>query len=722
MRTWLLLLLTLFNTIPATTQVTPKKTVPTQKQALPSQNEIQQQMQSAVNELNKQITDLEKQITDAKKSKADLETIKGLEEQRDMLKKQVEMMRGVSKGISKVPDKTFQQAVADDNNTDVPKKDVARIKQLPGKILSDEELVPYVKKIHSEVEKVLNEKDKAEALKIYTTIKSEKKSSNDINNIASNLWMSGYPEIALFIMGKESIGNMKDANILNNYAAFLTMKGGEHAALPILQNLNRNFPNNSTILNNISQAWYGLGEMNNANRYLDSTVKIYKNHSQANETKSKIQKSEGKTQESIESLKRSLKENYTPEKEARLNELGYQVKFEDIEFRYPVKASPLGIERFIFSIPAYPFEGGIAAATSRNEWDDFGKKVSQAIESLESIKKVQKIEADAYEKKLLTNPLLLKPYNNPVCKTAKRKLTLLNEWGVDRLLALNKEFMQDAQIVSQLKENYLNALKNTEDCGAKKELATSYLSQANVIWQDNNAKMLTLQKQLINAGANFILYSTTDRSEYELILTSMKIGFLSYLRGFRPEFEIGCLITEAPESHRGPLPDFDSVNCQYKDEITIPPFTTIKTECNKMITEFDIDTELGLKIKFGLEENLNSGKITKGTLEIGVEAGTDVAKFGPVGAELKGEIGVGVEITSDGVQEVYIKGSSTIDLAGGIDGEFITPAGASDPKGLSAMSGEVKVSWNAGSKNSPSTLNGSLSGDGLLAPVNISLR
>ena len=262
-----------------------------------------------------------KQIAEAKKKKEDPEE---LQQQVAMLKKQVKMMSGVTKGIITVSDKTFQQAAKNDNISGILKRDVDRIKQLPNKILTDVELVSYVKKIHSEVERILNEKDKAEAIKTYSALKSEKKSSNDINTIASNLWLAGYPEIALYIMGKECAANIKDANTLNNYAAFLTMKGGEHAALPILQNLNRNFPDNSTILNNIGQAWFGLGDMNNANRYLDSTTMIYKNHSQANVTKSNIQKSEGKIDESIESLRRSLAENYTPRKRSPFKGTGIQ--------------------------------------------------------------------------------------------------------------------------------------------------------------------------------------------------------------------------------------------------------------------------------------------------------------------------------------------------------------------------------------------------------------
>ena len=338
-----------------------KKPIPEQ---VPSKNQMQGQLAEATNELNAQIADLEKQLADAIKNKEDEETIKGYRDQIAMLKKQVEMMGGVANRISNISDKKIQQALDDDNNRDVPKKDVARIKMLPDEVLTDAELVPFVKKVHSEIEKLMNIEKKAEALKLYTALKSEKLNADDISNVANTMWISGNTEIALYLMGKECGANMENINNLNNYGAFLTMKGAEHAALPILQNLNARVPNNTTILNNIGQAWYGIGDMNNASSHLDKTLKIYKNHSQANETKSKICKSQGRTDEAIEALKRSMEENYTSEKEASLNELGYQVKFEDIKFKYPVKAEPLGIERFMFSIPACPFRGRCGSGNS----------------------------------------------------------------------------------------------------------------------------------------------------------------------------------------------------------------------------------------------------------------------------------------------------------------------------------------------------------------------
>ena len=240
---------------------------PPSKTQKPVKNEMQAQINEAVNELKKQITDLEKQITDAKKNKEDPESIQQMEEELSMLKKQVAMMGGVTKGLANVSDKIIQQATeADNNDSNVPKRDDARIKSIPDRILSNTELISYIKNTQVEVEKKISPVQLEQAKYIYNNAK-EKKQADNIGTLASLCWMNNYPELALYFAGKACIDNMENPDNLNNYAAFLTMTGGEHIALPILQNLNKNFPDNSTILNNIGQAWFGLGDMNNSKKH-----------------------------------------------------------------------------------------------------------------------------------------------------------------------------------------------------------------------------------------------------------------------------------------------------------------------------------------------------------------------------------------------------------------------------------------------------------------------
>jgi hypothetical protein len=143
-----------------------------------------------------------------------------------------------------------------------------------------------------------------------------------------------------------------DPDNLNNYASFLSMAGAEHAALPILQYLNNKYPKNSTILNNIGQAWFGLGDMLNAKKYLHDCTKLDSNHSQANLSLSSIYHAQRDSQQAVYYLKRSIKETYDPEKEAELARLGVTLTYDDMPaLNYPMKNDPLRLVEFVQSFP-----------------------------------------------------------------------------------------------------------------------------------------------------------------------------------------------------------------------------------------------------------------------------------------------------------------------------------------------------------------------------------
>ena len=87
-----------------------------------------------------------------------------LEEQLAMLKKQVEMMGGVSKGLAKVSDTTYKQAINQDTlkNKDqpLPTPDKRRIAMMPKDTLTDTQLAGFLKKIHAEVERLIPKQEK----------------------------------------------------------------------------------------------------------------------------------------------------------------------------------------------------------------------------------------------------------------------------------------------------------------------------------------------------------------------------------------------------------------------------------------------------------------------------------------------------------------------------------------------------------------------------------
>jgi tetratricopeptide (TPR) repeat protein len=117
--------------------------------------------------------------------------------------------------------------------------------------------------------------------------------------------------MAIWMLGKACMDDMSETDNLSNYASLLTMLGGEHLAIPILQNLVQKFPKNTTLLNNLGQAWFGLGELTEAEKYLDQAMHGYALHPQANLTQCKDLLSQGRNQEAIECTKRAIQENYT---------------------------------------------------------------------------------------------------------------------------------------------------------------------------------------------------------------------------------------------------------------------------------------------------------------------------------------------------------------------------------------------------------------------------
>ena len=81
----------------------------------------------------------------------------------------------------------------------------------------------------------------------------------------------------------------------------------------------------------------------------------------------------------------------------------------------------------------------------------------------------------------------------------------------------------------------------------------------------------SFNKQFFNTWSNLSFYTATDKSQYDLWTANIKIGFLEKLHNLHHENEVGCMPSTPEEQHGKTLPDFDSLTCQYKNEIFIPP-------------------------------------------------------------------------------------------------------------------------------------------------------
>jgi len=304
-------------------------------------------------------------------------------------------------------------------------------------------------------------------------------------------------------------------------------------------------------------------------------------------------------------------------------------------------------------------------------------------------------------------------------------MALLVEWFSEQRARIEKQMRKSTDDVELWRKEYRGTVAAIQEANRNADISvvcskvisatTAFLTKANTVWQQRNTEFLTLQKQYLNTRANLTLYVSTDPSLYESMIVGIQRVFVEELANLNVELESGCIPKEVPpQGLRKPLPDFDELNCEYRDEYVIPPFTTIKTECNKMSTEFEVDTELGFQVKVGWEEDLNRDKITKGTLEIGAQKNIGGGSMGPVAAEASAGGAIGVEITENGVKEVYIKAGVSAGMSGNVKGEIM------DSKSASVANMELRSSWNAGSNGTEGSIVTDASGSALLNHISLS--
>ena len=602
MRILFLLLLMSLVVRPAFSQ-TPEKNM--------SKQEMKHQIADAIKQLNDQIVDLEKQIAEAKKNKGDSESLKEMEDELAMLKKQVALMGGVNKNLSSMSDKTFQQA--NDEEPLVPKRDVIRINSIPKKILTEAELSLFINNVHAQVEKFIPAEEKREAVKIYDETKSVWKSASAITNAATGCWLYGHWEKALYLQGRACLDNMKDPNNLNNYASYLTMTGAEHAAIPILLYLDNKYPNNSTIANNIGQAWYGLGDMNNAKKFLESATALYPSHSMANLTLSSIYKSQGDSGKAVAALQASIRKCYTSDKEEKLKDLGYEIDEDDIEFPYPLDEDLLGIDPFWNEFP--PIPGNVTECKmAEKQWEAF----KEACDLLLSQTRAKEAEAEVRTKVFMAkmnDPEFHQPvlymHNNQPHNVAERKLILAtihkkSALSIEEVMAMaaNAYHNTTTERLNALQKKHDTELRNLpkdHSCDDEIAIHNNFLSQAKTVMDEGVAAMKKVYDQnnkKIRTYIRLIGYSTLN--DYGSVMnqfshevwkanqwiSTYQANFISSFKSLidNPVLYYPC--TETPEVPKQTkvLPQFKIPDCPHSATVKLP-VGKIMERCNTI----DID-------------------------------------------------------------------------------------------------------------------------------------
>ncbi len=598
-------------------------------------------------------------------------------------------MKNLQKTLSGISDDQLIKASEDENRI-VPQKDALRINTALAVTLSNNEISAYINKTHQAVLVKLSPGAKSKAAEIYVQII---KLHSSAANTAVGLWIDGLPTLGLYLMGEACKADPANTINLNNYASFLTTCGAEQIALPILYNLNKRYPKNSSILNNIAQAWLGLGDITRAEKYADSTIRIYAYHPQANMAKCLIEESKGNIPEAIEAAKRSISKSFSNEKENKLKKLGYNLKSDDINWDRPMPQDPVGLGKFTW--PEYPLDVELNKQLEK-EWNDFINTCQQKINELKI--KQQTLEeastaANTYRAKFVIsesqkghNVQLIPGY---AAKAIKKLGYLVNDVNGNMSFVFSKELEPVAKALIAVGDyqDILNKKQEELDKKYESQVGEGKSNPFEAICKDENSIRSDFLKSanggLESASKTYLDYARRKTSDllyyyqytlwpdqFELAKVNAQVAWLTQIKDQRVFFKDKSSWCQAvpKKGKQGKLQNFDDVHCDYVSTMNLGVYK-ITSSCSNLIGEFDFGG-----VKINMQDNVETGRYS-GSAMVGVSKGFE----GPMGSETEASIAGLVEWDNTGITDV-----------GAIAGV------AANAGGVTIAGADVKVTVNSG--------------------------
>ena len=609
-------------------------------------------------------------------------------------------MKGLKKTVGSMNDGQIKKAFEDDNRI-VPVKDPARINAALLTTISNDGMAAYIDKIHTLVSSKLKPQSKAKASEIYQSVNQNNASSGSVGKTAVAVWMEGNPMLALYLLGNDCKKN-PNADNLNNYAAILTMCGAEQLAIPLLNNLNKRYPNNSSIQNNIGQAWFGLGEIDKANKHLDSAIRIYAMHPQANFTKCLIEESKGNKTAAIAAAKRSIKSGYSSEKENKLKKLGYKLTSDDLEWDKPMPADALGLTKFKW--PAYPKNVNESKALEE-KWKIFKEECQNKINELNTVR--EKLEQQMIEQQHLRTTQLLQ------AAQAGTVATLLPELAPKAIIKLaptvkgieavnNYVYAEELHQVVAAYEK-IGGLEKIEDqkmatlnskyedefgegkpnpfaahCKDENAVRNEFLQEANTMLEQRSRVYLNYASSQTDKLLYYRQY-TQWSDEFELTKVIAQISWLTQISNqkvmFRDESSSCKAIPKKDTSKPGPLQQFDDVACKYVSTMNMGCYT-ITSQCSRLIGEFDCG---GITINY--KKDFETNRVS-GSVFVGVSKSVSIGK-GPLAPEAEVTAAVGIEVDATGKTDLVGKVGANVNVAGQTIAGAEARAGVNSGPGMS---------------------------------------
>lgn len=232
-------------------------------------------------------------------------------------------------------------------NFEIPDRS-PKLNQLP-QLLTAESYKAYIQQLYTSISNAVKPDIKKKADDYVRTKKIIR--SKDISNTALASWLQNAPTASLYLYSKAVITNSADALTANNFSAFLMMGGLPEKSIPILEYWNKQKPGEATILSNLGNAYYRLGDVENAMKYLQQCIQYDTLNPAANKILCLMYLKKWDTKKAEEHGTKSLTTSYDEQVVAILRQLNNKAKPGEIMSRLPVIEFPM-LKRI--KLPAMP--------------------------------------------------------------------------------------------------------------------------------------------------------------------------------------------------------------------------------------------------------------------------------------------------------------------------------------------------------------------------------
>ena len=238
--------------------------------------------------------------------------------------------------------------------------------------LNDVTLPYYLNQLLVDIEKNLTRQQQQNTQLLYAKLKDN---PVDLADVGVMLYYKGAVNEALWCLAKAAALNPESNYILSNFTGILNLSDASARSLPVLRYLKDNLSNNSTILNNLGQALFEMGEINSSKAMLDSCIRIFAYHPQANATRAVIADKEGKNGEAVRFIEKSLKGAYNTSIDDYAGHKGIRLDYSNILSRYrPTDVEYINAKDFK---PPAQCQNVHEAAIMEAEWEEWRNAIGK---------------------------------------------------------------------------------------------------------------------------------------------------------------------------------------------------------------------------------------------------------------------------------------------------------------------------------------------------------